>query len=58
MRLVRVVLGAALVAGTVPFATSSQAMCSPDVAVVCGTIVRTCRTARDKIGVPLNCPVF
>lgn len=58
MRLVRLALGAALLAGAVPLATSSQAMCSPDVAVVCGTIVKTCRTVRDKTGVPLNCPVF
>lgn len=58
MRLVRLTLGAALLVGAAPLATSSQAMCSPDVAVVCGTVVSTCRTARDKLHLPLNCPVF
>lgn len=58
MRLVRLTLGAALVASVVPFASSSQAMCSPDVAVVCGAIVKTCTTVRDKTGAPIACPVF
>lgn len=59
MRLARLALGAAVIAGCVPFATASHARCTQPAARICSTAAFACGTLEDAGVVPPNtCPQY